>query len=140
MRIGKMAIALIRHRAARHQWSVSNPLLGSQSWDLGSQSWDLGSLDISLDMLWYVVLRDHKWNWQISRDRLHDFFAGMFLLCFFVSIFSDFNAKKHRKMESKSTQIQWKMMSVAILKKVSGNLLKILDFSFIFQEADVRKS
>ena len=24
----------IRHRAARHQWSVSNALLGSQSWDL----------------------------------------------------------------------------------------------------------
>ena len=31
------------------------------------------------------------------------------------------------------------MMSVAILKKVSRNVPKIFDFSFIFQEADVLK-
>ena len=29
------------------------------------------------------------------------------------------------------------MMSVAIFKKMSGNVPKIFDFSFIFQEADV---
>ena len=43
-------------------------------------------------------------------------------------------------MEPKSTENQWKMMSVAILKKVSGNVFKIFDFSFIFQEADELKS
>ena len=34
-----------------------------------------------------VVLKDHSGFCQIGRDFAHDFFAGMFLLCFFVSIF-----------------------------------------------------
>ena len=43
-------------------------------------------------------------------------------------------------MESKSTQNRLKMMSVAILKKVSENVPKSFDFSVIFQKADVLKS
>ena len=64
------------------------PWFGCQSWDLGSLNCFKGPQDPVPD----------------CRDLLRDFFAGMFLLCFFVSIFSDFNTKKHPKMESKSTQ------------------------------------
>ena len=41
----------IRHRAARHQWSVSNALLGSQSWDLGSLDCFKGPQDPGADLL-----------------------------------------------------------------------------------------
>ena len=61
-------------------------------------------------------------------------FLQVFVCCVFLYPFSDFEPKKHAKMESKSTQNRWKMMSVAILKKVSANVPKILDFSFIFQD------
>ena len=102
-------------------WSATVPL-GTSGVSLipwiGSQSWDLGSLNC------------FKGPQDPLSNGVRDFFAGMFLLSFFVSIFSDFNTKKHPKMESKSTQNQWKMVSVAIFKKVSGNVPKIFDFFF----------
>ena len=87
---------LIRHRAARHQWSVSNALVRFTSrriWE--SLNCFKGPQD---------PFPDFPGSLGISRDCLHDFFAVMFLLCFVVSIFSDFNSKKHPKIESKSTQ------------------------------------
>ena len=79
----------IRHRAARHQWSVSNALVRFSSpgiWE--SLNCFKGPQEPGPDLL----------------NPLHDFFAGMFLLSFFVSIFLNFNNKKHPKGESKSTQ------------------------------------
>ena len=68
---------------------------------------------------------------------LHDIFAGMFLLCFCCILLFRSYHQKHPKMELK---IDEKMMSVAILKKVSENVPNIFSFSLIFQGTDVLKS
>ena len=71
---------------------------------------------------------------------LHNFFAGMFFDAFFVITFYAFGSKKPPKMESKSHQNQWTIVSVAISKKVPKIVAKIYAVSLISQEADVLKT
>ena len=72
MVLGLLLHGLIRHRAARHQWSVSNALIRFSNpgiWE--SLNCFKGPQGPGPDLLNFA----------------HDFFAGMFLLFFFESIF-----------------------------------------------------
>ena len=112
---------IIRHRAARHQGSVSSAL--------------------ALLVIWNCSFKGGRGGWPSwPGGDPHDFFAGMFFDRFFVSIFYDYTFKKPPKMESKSNPNRWKHDVGSHLEKLSKNVAKICDFSLTFQEADVLKT
>ena len=115
----------IRHRAAKHQWSVSNalsllPVL--ESWDCLCFKGGQGGL--SHDPF-------------SSRSVPQHLCADICLLCFSVSFFWDLNSKNLLEVEAKSTQHGGQNDVGSHLENVSENVPKIFAFSITFQEADV---
>ena len=111
----------IRHRAARHQWSVSGPL----SWFPVLGSWDCS-------------FRGGQGDTPHDPFSCRVTFVQVCFCCVFLYPFSaTLKPKKHLKMESKSNQNRWKKCVAGHLGKSVQKCTCNLDFSALSQEADV---
>ena len=114
---------LIRHRAGRHQWNVSNALVRLPV---------LGSLDL--------FLKDHRNGPKLSGKSRVTFLTTLCWYVFQSPYFAILASKNIPKRKQNRVKIDEQIMSVAILKKSVRKCTKIFDFPFVCQEADVPKT